>query len=361
MNAQETKNKDSLNFDGRTPLMQRLKAKFLSMFFLKKVVWFIFRLVLLLGIAFVVLYPFFDKITHSFMAAEDFKDSTVNMIPKTFTLETYKTILIENDYVISFFTTFTLSFVLAIIQVLSCCLIAYGLAKFKFKGNNIVFILVILTMIIPHQTLSTSISLNFAHFDIYEPLGYLGKLGVIKWGYDFGLIGALSRIGILPAKFIDGITLTGTYWPMVLLSASGLAFKNGLYIFLLRQFFRGVPDELEESAYIDGSGTFRTFFRIIIPLSVPMLITVFLFAFCWQWTDSFYTSLFYNSGKIKLISKIVKVPSNLMKIVNDYPSGYRTAIINTCGILVILPLVILYAFCQRFLVQGIERSGLTAD
>ena len=86
-----------------------------------------------------------------------------------------------------------------------------------------------------------------------------------------------------------------TFTPDVLMSLGGLAFKNGLYIYLMRQFFKGVPDELEESAYVDGSGVFRTFFTIILPISVPMMITVFLFAFSWQWNDDFYTTLFFGN------------------------------------------------------------------
>ena len=146
------------------------------------------------------------------------------------------------------------------------------------------------------------------------------------------------------------------------MSVTGLGFKNGLYIFLLRQFFMGVPDELEESAYIDGSGVFRTFFTVIIPLSVPMLITVFLFAFSWQWTDNFYTDLFFTNTKIVLINKIVgNAPPK--SLVTDYEGQklYYAAIRNTCGLMIIAPLVIMYAFFQKYLVQGIERSGLTAD
>ena len=83
----------------------------------------------------------------------------------------------------------------------------------------------------------------------------------------------------------------------MLLSLGGLAFKNGLYIFLLRQFFRGIPDELEESSYVDGYGVFKTFFHIILPLSVPMLITVFILSFSWQWTDIFYINSFMPSSE----------------------------------------------------------------
>ena len=93
-----------------------------------------------------------------------------------------------------------------------------------------------------------------------------------------------------------------------------------------------------------------------------MLITVFLFAFSWQWTDNFYTDLFFTNTKIVLINKIVgNAPPK--SLITDYEgqSLYYAAIRNTCGLMIIAPLVIMYAFFQKYLVQGIERSGLTAD
>jgi multiple sugar transport system permease protein len=134
---------------------------------------------------------------------------------------------------------------------------------------------------------------------------------------------------------------------------------------MLRQFFRGIPDSLEESAYIDGSGDFRTFIQIILPMSVPMMITVFLFAFCWQWTDNFYTSLFFiNANKAPLmLAKITETAIAKSNLNFDYAGKnlYESAFLNTCGIMIILPLVIMYVFLQRYLVEGIERSGLTAE
>ena len=98
----ESKNKIRVEFE-RTPLKERLKAKFLSLFFLKKVVWFVFRLVLLVGIAYVVLNPFLQKIAESFMSHDDFVDNTVQWIPRHFTFDTYKAILLENGYFKAFF------------------------------------------------------------------------------------------------------------------------------------------------------------------------------------------------------------------------------------------------------------------
>ena len=400
----ETKNRIRVDFD-RTPLKDRLKARFLSFYFLTKVIYWIFRIVLMVGVSYIVLYPFLTKIAGSVMAPEDFVDVTVRLIPKHFTVDIYRAIASELGYWTAFRNTFILSFSSAVIQTLICALIGYGFAKFKFKGRNIVFALVVLTMIIPHQTLQLSMFMEFRYFDIFGLVRLLKGGGIEVFGHNIKNLGAVAeqldeagnvivegkqgfmapffeKLNVLPDKlelfkyYIErrgivapryrvtmeiterGINLCNTYVPMILLSLGGLGFKNGLYIFLFRQFFRGIPDELEESAYIDGSGTFRTFVRIILPLSVPMLITVFLFSFCWQWTDDFYTNLFFPSESTNMLIKLVgQIPPSLKL---DYAGQdlYYSAIRNTCGLMIIFPLVIIYAFLQRFLVQGIEQSGL---
>ncbi len=361
----ESKNKIRVDFE-RTPLKERLKAKFLSMFFLKKVLWYIIRLVLLIGISYIVLFPFFSKIAGSFMAPEDFVDVTVRLIPKNFSLDIYKAVWTEQKYLEAFTNTLFLSASTAIIQTFICSFVAYGLAKFKFKGNGLVFMAVIFSLVVPHQTLQLSLFMNFRYFDILGIFGFLDGGGISIPFTDITFLEGVVDIipeateGIWSKFSADGIQLTNTYWPMIIMSLCGLAFKNGLYIFMLRQFYRGVPDELEESAYIDGSGIMHTFFTIILPLSVPMMITVFLFAFSWQWTDDFYTGLFFTTTKTVLMPKIVGIPNSLT---TDYAGQnlYYAAIRNTCGIMIIAPLIVMYLFCQKYLVQGIERSGLTAD
>ena len=123
--------------------------------------------------------------------------------------------------------------------------------------------------------------------------------------------------------------------------------------------------ELEEAAYIDGTGVFQTFFRIILPLSVPMMITVFLFSFSWQWTDVFYSDIFFYEPGISTAATLLpdiyeQVPVHLENAFKEHSgySMYTMVINNTAGIMIILPLVVIYLFCQRYLVQGIERSGL---
>ena len=336
----ETKNKIRVDFE-RTSRWERFRIKYLNGHFIVSTVWWIFRFVLLVGLSYVILMPFLSKIAGSFMSPEDFVDVTVKYIPKYPTLDTYRAIIEESGYWEAFANTFILSLGCGVVQTFICSVIGYGFAKFKFKGSGILFLLVVLTMVIPHNTLELSLFMEFRYFDIFGIFRLLGG-GVTA---DIELISFTS------------LNLNNTYWPLAILSLTGLAYRNGLYIFMMRQFYRGVPDELEESAYLDGCGVFKTFFRIIIPLSIPMMVTIFLFAFCWQWTDNFYTRVFFTSTGMKLMPDIIMVPRQLS---TDFAGGdlYASAIQNTCGLLIIAPLIIVYIFGQRFLIQGIERSGL---
>ena len=362
----ETKNKIKVDFE-RTPFKERFKAKYLTLTFAKKIAWAIVRYILLVGIAYIVLFPFFSKISASVMATEDFTDTMVRLIPKHFSLDIYKAIFVEQEYMRAFGNTLVLSLSTALIQTFICSFIAYGFAKFKFKGNKLLFAIVILTMIIPHRTIASAMRGAFLRFDILGIFGFLSGGGISFFGLEYNndFLSSINLLGGLSDRFtVSGINLLDTYWPFMILSVCGLAFKNGLYIFLLRQFFMGVPDELEESAYIDGSGVFRTFFTIILPISIPMMITVFLFAFSWQWTDTFYTSnlMFFTASKNKpylLTEMALDMPDSLRNLVAN--AKWEPAVKGAGGLTIIAPLVIMYLFCQKYLVQGIERSGLTAD
>ena len=340
----ETKNSIHVDYEGKLSFKERLLSKLKTSNTWIKVAITVLKFILMLGVSYVILYPFFSRIAGSFMTRDDILDATVSLIPKNFTLDTYKYIITENHYFEAVWHTLLISIVCALVQTLIACIIGYGLAKFKFKGNGFVMIVVVFSMIIPHKTLSLSISKHFNYFDI---------LTVQAWDYRGPIELILGRT----------IELRDSMWPLLLLSLTGLAFKNGLYIYLMRQFFKGVPDELEESAYVDGSGVFRTFFQIILPLSVPMMITVFLFSFSWQWTDEFYTNLFWSDPKLTgyyLMSDVWEEPPATL---NQFSTAagwttYKNVISNTAGMLIISPLIVLYLFCQKYLVQGIERSGL---
>ena len=338
--TKETKNKLRVDYEGKLSFKERLMRKFKASNTWIKGAVNVFRFILMLGVSYVILFPFVSKLAGSIMSKEDVVDATVSLIPKNPTFDIYKYIVLDNRYFEALLNTILLSLLCALIQTFISCLVGYGLAKFKFKGNKLIMVLVIVTMIIPHSTLRLCMIRFFGNFDIAKPLSF---------GFP-GLIELISG---------KSLYLINTFWPFALLSFGGIAFKNGLYIYLMRQFFKGVPDELEESAYVDGSGTFRTFLQIILPLSVPMMITVFLFSFSWQWTDEFYVNSFFTgiNAPWMMPDIIEEIPLHL---VTNFAGKdlYNNVITNTAGIMIIAPLVIMYLFCQKFLVQGIERSGL---
>ena len=178
-------------------------------------------------------------------------------------------------------------------------------------------------LVVPPQTILIPLYLRFRFFDFF---------GIIEWITGSSL------------KLID------TYWCQILLSATGLGWKNGLYIYLMRQYFRGVPKELEEAAYIDGARTFKAFFKIMVPSALPMMLTVFLFSFSWQWTDTFYTGTFLIKKKLLATSvNAITHDNELMQF-----NLQQTAIL-----IILIPLILLFIITQRYFVEGIERSGLT--
>jgi len=325
----------------KTSFGMRLRYKYLTPYFAKKLVWIIFRLVLLIGISYVILFPYISKIAGSFMAREDFVDQTVKLIPKYPTLDTYKAIINDNRYFQALFNSTTLSVMAGVCQMLTCAIVGYGFSKFKFRFKGILFVFVILTMIIPHDTLQLSMFMKFRYFDIWGIVGGIKTL--------FGSTEATPAIG----------NLLNSYWPLGILSLTGLAFKNGLFIYIMKQYFNGVPDELEEAAYVDGAGIIKTFIRIIIPMSLPMLVTIFMFSFAWQWSDTFYTGLFFtDKTNYLMLPNIVSIPSSLDTQYSAQVT-YEAAIRNTCGLMILAPLVIIYLFAQRTLIEGVERSGIT--
>ncbi len=353
--TKETKKKIKVDYEGKLSTKERILNKLKTSNTWLKVVVSILKFILMLGISYVILYPFISKIAGSFMGPADIADATVSLIPREFTLEQYQYIIEDNGYFMrttsegvvmgAFFNTIMLSLICAFLQTATACLVGYGLAKFKFKGNAAVMIAVVVTMIIPHSALQFSMQEHFIRFDL-------------------GHIQATETEGLLTTILGQRIELNNTFWPFVILSISGIAFKNGLYIYLMRQFFKGVPDELEESAYVDGSGTFRTFLQIIVPLAVPMMITIFIFAFSWQWTDEFYTRSIVFTNPLEhpwIMADICQdVPASLFNRYKDHTvySFYTMIVKNTAGLMIIAPLVLMYLFCQKYLVQGIERSGL---
>ena len=152
--------------------------------------------------------------------------------------------------------------------------------------------------------------------------------------------------------------------PYLMMSMGCMGLKNGLYIFMIRQYFMGFPFELEEAAYVDGCSPVRTFFQIMVPGAKPIITSCFLFSFVWQWTDIFYSKLFL--GKIQLLSVYLasiadKLGIYLSKVNGGstvVPVGYTNAIVSTGTLMALLPLIILYIFCQRLFVESLTSTGV---
>ncbi|MCQ2578419.1 MAG: carbohydrate ABC transporter permease [Treponema sp.] len=297
---------------------------------IKKYIVSIFRAILLFGMCFLILQPILNKLSISFMAEKDLYDTTIIVLPKNFSTLSYKITATIMNYKTSLWNTIWVSTLVSVLQVSTCALVGYGFSRFDFPLKRFWFFCVILVIVIPPQTISTSLFLHFRFFNI---------LGITT------------------------LNLRNTMTPYILMSLTCMGLKDGLYIFMIRQYFMGFPFELEEAAYVDGCGPFKTFVRIMVPGAKPILVSCFLFSFVWQWTDSFYTQLFL--GKIKLLSVAVSSLADkfaqYMKEVYGYVSvttGYQNAINATGVMLAILPLIILYLFAQNLFVESLSSTGV---
>lgn len=275
-------------------------------------IWIILRFIIIVGISYTILYPFVVKIIVAFSSTEDIVDNTVMYIPRQGSTYFIERAILNMEYWKSLWNTVLLSLIVAVGQLFVASFAGYGFARFKFKGKDFLFLLVLLTLMIPAQTIQLPLYVRFT---------------------------SLSR------------SLINTFWPLTILSVTGLGLKNGLYIYLMRQFFRGMPKELENSAYIDGAGFFRTFFSIMLPNAMNMMITVFLFSFTWQWTDTTYNNM--------LMPKLAILSNKAATVASSIDDAMQASAINdTACLLIIFPLLIVFLFAQRYFIQSIERSGL---
>ncbi|OAX48538.1 MULTISPECIES: carbohydrate ABC transporter permease [unclassified Paenibacillus] len=309
-------------------------SQWLSIEFWKKRLWSLVRLVLIVGLSFVILYPILQKIATSMKDKSDLYSPIVVWIPEHLTFDNFRIAIDIMDYWKTLLNTFALSAGTTILTAISCALAAYGFARLKFKGSNLLFAGVILTILVPPSTILIPMYLNLKGFTL---------------------------AGLIPLITGKSINLLNSYWPFVLTSMTASSLKAGLYIFILRQFFRGIPKEVEEAAYIDGAGVGKTFTRIMLPNAIPPLITVLLFSFVWQWNDSFYTTTYLTSSKVMSI-QLASLPFNLSSLTDGTASQadpfYLSMVQDTGILLAILPLIIIYIFVQRHFVEGIERSGI---
>ena len=276
---------------------------------------------IIFGLAFIILYSVIYMFSCSFRDSIDMNDPSVMWIPKHFTFDVIAETAEVMELPETLLNTFLLNIGCSVVQVIACAFTGYGFARFDFFGRKFFFGIVIMMIIVPPQIISLPLYSNFVH------------LGLIN-----------SKLSMyLPALMGNGI-------------------RSGFMIFIFCQFFKGLPKEIEDSAYIDGCGRFRAFLSIMLPNAKSALLTVFLFSIVFYWNDYYISSLFFTDNQT--VALMVKnLDSRLsVKLFNSsaVKASPREQIVwLEAGCLIsVSPMLIMYTFLQRYFIEGIERSGI---
>lgn len=265
--------------------------------------------VIIFLIGLVLLYPIIWMIFATFKTNEEIFGS-VKLLPENFSFQYY----IEGwkgsgriTYTQFFINTFLLVLPTTILTVISAALVAYGFARFHFPFKKILFVLLIAMMMLPNSVV------------------------------------------IIPRYTLyNGFKWVNTYMPFY---APALLCCNSFFPYMLIQFLRGLPTELDESAYMDGCGTLKTFTHILLPLMKPALFSAGLFQFLWTYNDYFNSLIFINSVK--------KYPISLaLRMSLDAESVVQWGKVMAMAAVAVLPVIALFFAAQRYFVEGIATSGL---
>lgn len=190
-------------------------------------------------------------------------------------------------------------------SLLSCSLVAYGFSRLRWPGRDKVFILVLITMILPYQVTLVPLFLMFTK---------------MKW--------------------------IGTFLPLIV----PCFFGNPFFIFLLRQFFTGIPQDISEAARIDGASEFTIFSSLVLPMAKPALTTVALFAFIRSWNDFLGPLVFLGRDELYTLS----LAASMLKSNLD-PNW---SVLLALGTVMILPVLLIFFVMQKYFIQGIAMSGI---
>lgn len=295
----------------------------------------LFRYVFLIAFSYVLLYPLLYIIVHAIQDPVDYFDPTVQWIPKNFTLENFKLGIEVLDFWSGLIQTLLVQIISALVQVASCGIAAYGMARFQFKGKKLVTGLLMLNILVPSTMIIIPSYLNFRNVDI---------------------LGILTLIGNITGRELT-INLLNTPYVFYLPAIFGVGLQSGLVIYIFQQFFKSFPKELEEAAYLDGLNPFGTFFRIVVPSSSVVIITTTILSIIWHWNEYYLPSM-YLSKNYPLAVKIHDI-FNMF-----YAAGYDkydATTINACMavcLLFLLPPLVMYLFLQKKFMKSIARSGI---
>lgn len=296
-------------------------------------VWPVFRFLILFGLGFVILYPLLYMLSTSIRPQLEMTDPSVMWIPKNVIFSNFVDVWQAIKFPEVLLRTILINVLCSVIQVITCGITGYGFARFKFKGKGLMFGIVIFQIIVPVQVVLIPLYMQFRLFDIF------GLFQLIT-GTPLNLVQSPAAL-YMQAFFCNGI-------------------RAGVFILLFRQFFRGLPKELEDAAYLDGCGPVKTFVKVMIPNAKTSFLTVFIFSIVWYWNDSYVTSMFFNEP-YTIAMEIEGIATKMMIYftgeTNGMASDYLVWIEAGC-LLSLLPILIMYIFLQKQFVEGVERSGL---
>ena len=293
-----------------------------------EVVWAVFRFLILFGLGFVIMYPLLYMLSCAFRERGDMNDPTVVWIPRRLTLSVMQETMQAMDFGKTLLNTVLMNVGCSMVQVFSCAITGYGFARFRFKGSKLLFGIVILMILVPTQVIALPLYGQFRFFGI----------------------------GSHTVNLID------TMWTMYLPAMTANGIRAGLMIFLFRQFFRGLPREIEDAAYIDGCGPFMTFVRVMAPNASAAFLTVFLFSLVWYWNDYYVSSTFFTNSKtvaLMLQNLDTELKIRLFRDAKADISPREQIVWKEAGCLLsIAPVLLLYVCLQKHFTEGLERSGL---
>ena len=269
--------------------------------------------VIVFGIGILMIYPLIWMFMSSFKETKTIFQTAGSLIPNPFTLDNYINGLkgfAKVPFLVFFKNSLFISVIATIGTVISSAVVAYGFARFEFRGKKILFAAMLLSMMLPAQVLM------IPQYLWYQKLGWVGSYLPLIVPYFFAI--------------------------------------QGFFVYLMTNFIDGIPKELDEAAKIDGCSYPQIFARVILPLITPALVTGGIFSFMWRW-DDFLSALLY-------INKSIKYPVSLaLKLFCDPGSSSDYGAMFAMASLSILPSVIIFIFFQKYLVEGISTSGLKEE
>lgn len=276
------------------------------------------RLLFLVIVGYIVLYPLLFMFISAIKDNEALLDMEHMWVPVTYSFKNFKDIFELMGFGNALKQTLLVQVLSMAIEVFMCSYIAYGFARFKFKGKPIFTFFLILSLLVPIQLYSLSMSINFRNLHIFS------------------------------TPFV--------YW---LPSLFGVGIRSGMMIFIYQQFFIGLPQELEDAAYIDGAGPIETFFKIALPSSSVVITTVAVLSFVWHWNEYHLATLSFLSedAPLSMVMNFLETYLQQIGIYKGWPE-YSSLVSAACLIYIAIPLV-LYMIFQRKFVRSIDRVGIT--